>query len=43
MQWDLYAEYLATGIPGGEYISSAFIILACALGLIYARKVYSKL
>lgn len=41
-QWDAFAGYF-TGIPYGEYICSAFIIALCAIGVIYARKAYSKL
>lgn len=41
--WDLYASWFDAGIPGGEYISTIFIIGLCTLGLLVARRMYKDL
>lgn len=42
-EWSQYAGYFADGIPYGDIICSIFIIGLCALGVIVARRMYSKL
>ena len=42
-QWEAYSTYFADGLPYGEIICSIFIIGLCALGVIVARRMYSKL
>ncbi len=41
--WDVYASYFDGGVPYGEYISTALILILCCFGLYKAKHLYKDL